>query len=205
MCLEGMDRSRRQRTALQIDPSTAAAREGPGAEDPMETKGRHLVIRLQPRSRREAVLGEREGAVLIAVQAPPVDGAANAALLRLLAIRLRLPHPGAWNQRPPEVDRPRWTHGDGGATAANGASGTGPFRACLNGCGTPAACPGRRETEGDNRVGCSQMERPVLAATDAMVQLLANCRQRSACHGPSSTIASPRLHRRGAARFRLCL
>ena len=91
MCLEGMDRSRRQRTALQIDPSTAAAREGPGAEDPMETKGRHLVIRLQPRSRREAVLGEREGAVLIAVQAPPVDGAANAALLRFLATRLRLP------------------------------------------------------------------------------------------------------------------
>ncbi|MFM8525165.1 MAG: DUF167 domain-containing protein [Cyanobacteriota bacterium] len=57
----------------------------------MAADPRHLEIRLQPRSRRNAVVGEREGAVLIALQAPPVDGAANAALLRFLADHLRLP------------------------------------------------------------------------------------------------------------------
>lgn len=86
-----MDRSRRQRKALQIDPSTAAAGAVSGAEPGLEGAPRHLVIRLQPRSRRNAVVGEREGAVLIALQAPPVDGAANAALLRFLADHLRLP------------------------------------------------------------------------------------------------------------------
>lgn len=49
------------------------------------------MIRLQPRSRRDAVLGERDGALLISLQAAPVDGAANAALLRFLADQLRLP------------------------------------------------------------------------------------------------------------------
>ena len=86
-----MDRSRRQRKALQIDPSTAAGRETSGAEVEGDDTIRHLVIRLQPRSRRNAVVGEREGAVLIALQAPPVDGAANAALLRFLADQLDLP------------------------------------------------------------------------------------------------------------------
>lgn len=86
-----MDRSRRRRKALQIDPSTAAGAAidpGPG---PVQAAPRHLEIRLQPRSRRDAVVGEREGAVLIALQAAPVDGAANAALVRFLAERLNRP------------------------------------------------------------------------------------------------------------------
>lgn len=90
-----MDRSRRQRTALQIAPSTAATGAACGQRGagitPDPTPSQHLVIRLQPRSRRDAVRGERDGAVLIALQAPPVDGAANAALLRFLAAQLRLP------------------------------------------------------------------------------------------------------------------
>lgn len=86
-----MDRSHRQRKALQIAPSTAATGAVSGAGPGVEEAPRHLVIRLQPRSRRNAVVGEREGAVLIALQAPPVDGAANAALLRFLATQLRLP------------------------------------------------------------------------------------------------------------------
>ena len=44
-----------------------------------------LRVRLQPRARRDEVVGEREGAVLIRVTAPPVDGKANDALCRLVA------------------------------------------------------------------------------------------------------------------------
>lgn len=44
-----------------------------------------LRVRLQPRSRRTEVVGERAGAVVIRVTAPPVDGKANAALCELVA------------------------------------------------------------------------------------------------------------------------
>jgi uncharacterized protein (TIGR00251 family) len=42
-------------------------------------------VRLQPRARRDEVVGERAGAVVIRVTAPPVDGKANDALCRLVA------------------------------------------------------------------------------------------------------------------------
>lgn len=42
-------------------------------------------MRLQPRARRDEVVGERAGAVVIRVTAPPVDGKANDALCRLVA------------------------------------------------------------------------------------------------------------------------
>jgi uncharacterized protein (TIGR00251 family) len=44
-----------------------------------------LTVRLQPRARREEVVGERDGVVVIRVTAPPVDGKANEALCRLIA------------------------------------------------------------------------------------------------------------------------
>jgi uncharacterized protein (TIGR00251 family) len=44
-----------------------------------------LSVRLQPRARRDEVVGERGGAVVIRVTAPPVDGKANEALCRLIA------------------------------------------------------------------------------------------------------------------------
>jgi uncharacterized protein (TIGR00251 family) len=44
-----------------------------------------IAIRLQPRAKREEVVGERAGAVVIRVTAPPVDGKANAALCTLVA------------------------------------------------------------------------------------------------------------------------
>ena len=47
-----------------------------------------VAIWLQPRGSRNQVVGEREGAVVIKLQAPPVDGAANAALLRFVAEQL---------------------------------------------------------------------------------------------------------------------
>lgn len=42
-------------------------------------------VRLQPRGRRDEIAGEREGALLVRVSAPPVEGRANAALCKLLA------------------------------------------------------------------------------------------------------------------------
>lgn len=44
-----------------------------------------LRVRLQPRAKREQIVGMREGALIVRVTAPPVDGKANAALCRLLA------------------------------------------------------------------------------------------------------------------------
>lgn len=50
-----------------------------------------LHVRLQPRASRSEVVGERGGAVVIRVTAPPVDGRANAALCALLAERAGVP------------------------------------------------------------------------------------------------------------------
>jgi hypothetical protein len=47
-------------------------------------------VRVQPRSGREEIAGERGGALLVRLTAPPVEGAANAALCRLLARALGL-------------------------------------------------------------------------------------------------------------------
>ena len=44
-----------------------------------------IPIRLQPRSKRSEVVGERAGALVVRVTAPPVDGKANAALCALVA------------------------------------------------------------------------------------------------------------------------
>jgi len=47
-----------------------------------------LSVRLQPRARRSEIVGWRDGALLVRVTAPPVDGKANAALCKLLAKEL---------------------------------------------------------------------------------------------------------------------
>jgi uncharacterized protein (TIGR00251 family) len=44
-----------------------------------------IPIRLQPRARRSEVVGQRGGAIVVRVTAPPVDGKANAALCALVA------------------------------------------------------------------------------------------------------------------------
>jgi len=44
-------------------------------------------VRLTPRSSANEIAGERSGAVLVRVTAPPVDGRANEALCRLIAKR----------------------------------------------------------------------------------------------------------------------
>ena len=47
-------------------------------------------VHAQPGARRNAVIGEREGAVRVAVTAPPDKGKANAAILDVLAEALGL-------------------------------------------------------------------------------------------------------------------
>jgi uncharacterized protein (TIGR00251 family) len=42
-------------------------------------------VHARPRARRSAVTGARQGALVVQLAAPPVDGAANAELLQVLA------------------------------------------------------------------------------------------------------------------------
>jgi uncharacterized protein (TIGR00251 family) len=50
-----------------------------------------LAIRVQPRAKRTEVAGERAGAVVIRVTAPPVEGKANEAVCKLIAERVGVP------------------------------------------------------------------------------------------------------------------
>jgi uncharacterized protein len=62
---------------------SAHVRDAPG--------GTLLTLRVIPRARRTAVGGLRGDALLVRLAAPPVDGAANAALLEFLHITLQVP------------------------------------------------------------------------------------------------------------------
>ncbi|MBD0283578.1 MAG: DUF167 domain-containing protein [Thermoleophilaceae bacterium] len=50
-----------------------------------------IEVRVIPRARRDEIGNERGGRLLIRLTAPPVDGAANAALCRLVARRAGVP------------------------------------------------------------------------------------------------------------------
>ena len=50
-----------------------------------------LAVRVIPRAKRTEIAGRRGGALLVRLAAPPVDGAANEALLAFLAERLGIP------------------------------------------------------------------------------------------------------------------
>jgi uncharacterized protein len=47
-----------------------------------------VEVRVQPRARRDEVVGERDGRLVVRVTAPPLDGRANDAVRKLLAKRL---------------------------------------------------------------------------------------------------------------------
>ena len=47
-----------------------------------------LAVRVIPRARKSEIAGTRDGALLVRLAAPPVEGAANDALIELLAERL---------------------------------------------------------------------------------------------------------------------
>ena len=50
-----------------------------------------IAVHAKPRSRRSRVAGIREGALAVELAAPPVDGAANEALVATLAAALGVP------------------------------------------------------------------------------------------------------------------
>jgi uncharacterized protein (TIGR00251 family) len=54
-----------------------------------------LQVRVIPRARRNQIAGWREGALVVRLTAPPVEGAANSLLLRFLARELGV--------RPPDL------------------------------------------------------------------------------------------------------
>lgn len=58
-------------------------REAPG--------GTYLEVRVVPRAATSALAGERDGALLVRLAAPPVDGKANDALVTFLAGAIDLP------------------------------------------------------------------------------------------------------------------
>jgi uncharacterized protein (TIGR00251 family) len=52
----------------------------------MTANSARINVKLQPRSSRDDVIGwNEEGALRVRVKAPPVDGAANSALIQVLA------------------------------------------------------------------------------------------------------------------------
>ena len=55
------------------------------------TTGLRVALRVMPRSPRTAIAGVRDGRLLIRVTAPPVDNAANEAVVAVLAAALDLP------------------------------------------------------------------------------------------------------------------
>jgi uncharacterized protein len=50
-----------------------------------------LVVHVVPRAKRTEVAGRHGGAIKIKLKAPPVDGAANAELVRFVAEQLDIP------------------------------------------------------------------------------------------------------------------
>ncbi|MGH2970020.1 MAG: DUF167 domain-containing protein, partial [Solirubrobacteraceae bacterium] len=49
--------------------------------------GAQIRVRVQPRARKDELVGMRDGVLVARVSAPPVDGRANRALCRLIARR----------------------------------------------------------------------------------------------------------------------
>jgi len=47
-----------------------------------------IKIRLQPRASSNEIVGERDGSIVVRVTAPPVDGKANEALVKLVSKKL---------------------------------------------------------------------------------------------------------------------
>ncbi len=54
-------------------------------------RGLTFAVRIVPRASRSEIAGEHNGALRIRIAAPPVEGAANRELIRLLAKSFRLP------------------------------------------------------------------------------------------------------------------
>ena len=103
------DRSRRRvRAARQFDPPRAPALQRPqprlpalpaarrlpvrqGRDRPLAvSEGARLRVRVQPRAAANEIVGERGGVLIVRVTAAPAGGAANTAVRKLIARRLRV-------------------------------------------------------------------------------------------------------------------
>lgn len=60
---------------------------GKGAVAPVK----RIEVRVQPRASSNEIVGYRDGVLRVRLQAPPVDGAANEALVRFLADEFGVP------------------------------------------------------------------------------------------------------------------
>jgi uncharacterized protein (TIGR00251 family) len=54
-------------------------------------EGSRLEVRVKPRASRTAIVGVRDGILVVSLAAPPVDGQANDTLLKALSKWTRLP------------------------------------------------------------------------------------------------------------------
>lgn len=54
-------------------------------------EGLRIEVKVQPRSSRNQISGEQDGALKVKLTAPPVEGEANQALINFLARVLKLP------------------------------------------------------------------------------------------------------------------
>jgi uncharacterized protein (TIGR00251 family) len=57
----------------------------------LTARGVRIAVRVQPRAARDRVVGAHGGALKVQVSAPPVEGEANQALVRVLADWLGVP------------------------------------------------------------------------------------------------------------------
>ena len=56
-----------------------------------QDRGLTFAVRIVPRASRSEIAGEHDGSLRIRIAAPPVDGAANRELVRVLAKKFKLP------------------------------------------------------------------------------------------------------------------
>jgi uncharacterized protein len=56
-----------------------------------KNRGLTFAVRIVPRASRSEIAGEYNGALRVRIAAPPVEGAANRELIRLLAKTFKLP------------------------------------------------------------------------------------------------------------------
>ncbi len=54
-------------------------------------RGATFAVRVQPRARKNAIIGELDGALKLALTAPPIEGKANAACVEFVANLLKVP------------------------------------------------------------------------------------------------------------------
>lgn len=77
-------------TVVAADSRTRAVADLPGWITAVSA-GAVVALHVQPGARRSTVVGVHAGRLKLALQAPPVEGRANAALVAFLAATLRIP------------------------------------------------------------------------------------------------------------------